>query len=75
MGQDVSKKTVAILIIIAIILSVSLTFLALKQNYKPDQQIQKQPTQGAQVGLTVVPPPEEGDSGANPNINEENQVE
>ncbi len=70
--KDISKRTVALLIIVAIILSVSLTITALRIDYQLDRNIYPAPAT-AKISLTVVPPPIEG--GEEINDIEENKVE
>lgn len=60
MAGDISKKTVMVLLVLAIIFSVTLTLVVLRmQTLKSSQSAEQQPavsrpTQGANVGVTVV---------------------
>lgn len=60
MGKDISKKTVAILLVLAIILSVTLTLTSLKNEFSSgyDKEEKHSATQSAQVSLTVQEPPD-----------------
>ena len=74
MRQDISNKTVAILLIIAIVLSASLTFTALKSDIDPfgNKEISSAnkgvPAQNTKVSLTVEPKPVE-EVKENPGVN------
>ncbi len=59
-STDISKKTVAIFLIVAVIVSASLTFVLLKQLGAEPIEEQRIPThqQSAEVSLNVVAPVE-----------------
>ena len=58
MAKDISKKTVALLVVLAIILSVFLTLINLTSS--PDVEPITEDSAGAQVRVIVVEPVEEG---------------
>ena len=65
--QDVSKRTIAILIIVAIILSVTSTLLAVARE--PIIKEADTPTAGAEVKVRVIAPPEPVEEGAEVKVN------
>jgi hypothetical protein len=59
MAKDISKKTVALLVVLAIILSVFLTLMNLGDS-APEAEPITEDSAGAQVTVVVVEPVEEG---------------
>ena len=56
-SKDISKRTIAILLVIAIIISVTSTFIAVARE--PQVKMADEPTDSAEVRVTVLPPPVE----------------
>ena len=68
MGKEISKKSVAVLLVLAIMLSVFLTLAVLQDNFSIGSKSNNKqgsfvPAQTARVTLTVVPPEEGIESG------------
>lgn len=57
MGRDISKKMIALLLVLAIILSASLTLISLT-SAQPKAEPVTENTQGAEIRVRVVEPPE-----------------
>lgn len=54
-SKDISKRTIAILLVIAIILSVTSTFIAVARTPQAEEVIED--SAGAQIRVRVAPPP------------------
>lgn len=67
MTKDISKKTVALLVVLAIILSVFLTLMSLTSA--PEGEPITEDSAGAQVRVVVVEPPEPVEEGAQVKVN------
>lgn len=69
MPKDISKRTIAILLIVAIILSVTSTWIAVRAAYKAKGEVVTEDSGSAQVSVNVVAPPESVQEEAQVSVN------
>ncbi len=67
-SRDISKRTIAILLVIAIILSVTSTLIAVART--PQAEEVTEDSSGAQIKVSVAPPPVEEGAGIKVNVAE-----